>query len=115
MAIDKHPGDSPIKAILENQRGVVTDMFLTDWNEEEYREVIKEEAREEGLAEGREKGLAEGREEGREEGRTEGREEGEQRLGALMTKLLSLGKTEDAMKASSDSDFRNRLYKQYGL
>ena len=68
MAIDKHPGDSPIKAILENQRGVVTDMFLTDWNEEEYREVIKEEAREEGLAEG----LAEGREKGLAEGRAEG-------------------------------------------
>ena len=75
MAIDKHPGDSPIKAILENQRGVVTNMFLTDWNEEEYREVIKEEAREEGLAEGREKGLAEGREKGLAEGRAEGRDE----------------------------------------
>lgn len=107
MAIDKHPGDSPIKAILENQRGVVTDMFLTDWNEEEYREVIKEEAREEGLAEGRAEGLA--------EGRAEGLEEGEQRLGVLISKLLSLGKTEDAMKASSDPEYRNRLYKQYGL
>ena len=59
MAIDMHPCDSPIKTILEEQKSEVMEMFLTDWNEEEYREVIKEEAREEGLAEGREKGRAE--------------------------------------------------------
>ena len=56
-----------------------------------------------------------GRKEGRKEGRAEGRTEGEQRMGMLMSKLLSLGKTEEAMKASSDAEYRNRLYKQYNL
>lgn len=35
-------------------------MFMYEFNEEEYREVIKEEAREAGLAEGRAEGRTEG-------------------------------------------------------
>ena len=48
-------------------------------------------------------------------GRKEGRAEGEQRMGKLMSKLLSLGKTEEAMKASSDSKVREKLYREYGI
>ena len=57
----------------------------------------------------------EGRAEGRALGHAEGRAEGEQRMGMLMSKLLSLGKTEEAMRASSDSEYRNQLYKKYNL
>ena len=58
MAIDMHPADSPIKKILEDNRAEVSEMFMYEFNEEEYREVIKEEAREEGLAEGIAEGIA---------------------------------------------------------
>lgn len=51
-------------------------MFMFEFDEKEYREVIKEEAREEGLLEGREKGLLEGREKGLLEGREKGLAEG---------------------------------------
>ena len=44
-------------------------MFMFEFDEKEYREVIKEEAREEGLLEGHEEGLLEGREKGLAEGR----------------------------------------------
>ena len=70
-------------------------MCLTEYDEKEEREQLSQEFREIG----REEGLA----------------EGEQRLGALMTRLLSLGKTDDAFKAASDPEFRNQLYKQYNL
>ena len=60
-------------------------------------------------------GRKEGRKEGRALGHAEGRAEGEQRMGMLMSKLLSLGKTEEAMKASSDAEYRNELYRQYAL
>lgn len=86
-------------------------MFMYEFNEEEYREVIREEAHEEGLA----KGLAEGRAEGLAEGRAEGRAEGERRIALLMTKLKELGLVEDAFKAASDPEFRNKLYKEYNL
>lgn len=82
-------------------------MFMYEFNEEEYREVIREEAHEEGLA----KGLAEGRA----EGLAEGRAEGERRIALLMTKLKELGLVEDAFKAASDPEFRNKLYKEYNL
>ena len=49
------------------------------------------------------------------EEREEARTEGEQRIGVLMTQLLSSGKTAEAMKASSDPEYRNQLYKQYNL
>ena len=52
---------------------------------------------------------------GRKEGRAEGRAEGEQRMGMLMSKLLYLGKTEEAMRASTDSEYRKQLYKQYSI
>ena len=39
-------------------------MLITEWNDDEYREVMKEEGREEGLEEGLERGLERGREEG---------------------------------------------------
>ena len=43
------------------------------------------------------------------------RQEEADRVGALMSKLLSLGKTDEAMKASSDPVFRDQLYKLYNL
>ena len=36
---------------------MVTDMVLTEWNQEKYDEVIRREGREEGLEKGLEKGL----------------------------------------------------------
>lgn len=55
------------------------------------------------------------RQEGFEEGREEGREEGEARLASLMTKLKYLNRVEDAFKAASDSEFREKLYREFGL
>lgn len=39
-------------------------MILTEFDEEDYREFLREEARDRGLAEGRAEGIAEGRAEG---------------------------------------------------
>ena len=114
-AIDMHPTDSPIKRILEDNRAEVSEMFMYEFDEEEYREVIREEAHEEGLAKGLAEGRAEGRAEGLAEGLAEGRAEGERRIALLMTKLKELGLVEDAFKAASDSEFRNKLYKEYNL
>ena len=38
---------------LRKHRAEVTDMWLTEFNEEEYKEAMKEEGREEGLTQGR--------------------------------------------------------------
>ena len=47
--------------------------------------------------------------------REEGREEGAVLFGALVTKLLKLGRTDDIQQAASDADYRSKLYKEFKL
>lgn len=65
---------------LTENRAEVIDLFLTEWDEEKYRDLLRREAEEDGYiagkAEGRKKGLEEGRKEGRQEGIKEGLKEG---------------------------------------
>jgi len=49
-----------MRVYLQEESAEVKRMLITEWNEDEYREVIRDEAREEGLAEGIAEGLAEG-------------------------------------------------------
>ena len=76
---------------------------LTEYDEDAERKFLKNEGRKEGIAEGLEKGLAKGR-----------RMEAE-RMGALMTKLKSLGRVDDAFRAASDAAYRESLYKEFKL
>ena len=55
------------------------------------------------------------KEEGHVEGRVEGRMEGEINMGMLMSKLYAAGREGDALRAISDADYRNRLYREFGL
>lgn len=52
------------------------------------------------------------REEGIEEGREEGREEGQNKLGRLITVLISQGRMDEIGLAAKDAEFRNRLYEE---
>ncbi len=52
---------------------------------------------------------------GREEGREKGREEGEDRVNKLYSKLVAEKRSNDLEKAIQDKNFRNSLYKKYGL
>ena len=45
----------------------------------------------------------------------EGRAEEAERMGNLISKLLSEDRLEDAKKASTDSSFRQQLYKEFNL
>ena len=44
-----------------------------------------------------------------------GIEEGQSILAMLINKLLAAGKTDDAMRVTTDEDFREELYRQYGI
>ena len=79
--------DFLIQPFLEANRVEVKKMLLTEYNEAKTMEMFKE----------------------------EGREEGENRLGALITKLISLGRTDDIAKAASDPTYRNRLYEEFSI
>ena len=55
------------------------------------------------------------RAEGRAEGITIGKSEGEDKLGILISKLISLGRTDDVSKAASDKSARAALYAEFGM
>ncbi|MBO4393315.1 MAG: hypothetical protein J5800_03135, partial [Spirochaetales bacterium] len=98
-AIKDLPSDSALKKYLKAHEAEVMEMCLTEYNEKEERELLRQEA------------LEIGREEGREEGRTIEAK----RIGSLMLKLKDVGRVDDAFRAASDSVFRESLYKEFGL
>ena len=57
----------------------------------------------------------EGEAKGRKEGEAQGRKEGEKRLGMLMNLLFKENRYDDANKAADDADFREKLFKEYGI
>lgn len=65
--------------------------------------------------EGREEGIGIGRKEGREEGIGEGIGIGEDKLGQLNLLLIEQNRINDLQKASTDKEFRQKLYREFGL
>ena len=110
-AVDKAINDMPkeyvIRPFLIGNKAEVKDMCITEYNEAETMKMIREESREEGREEGRR--------EGRKEGRKEGQKEGEDKLGRLVTQLVSLGRTSDIQKAAVDKAARTLLYKEFNI
>ena len=85
------------------------ELAILDYNSD-HRDAF-----EEGKAEGRKEGEAKGCKEGEAQGRTKGRKEGEERLGMLMNLLFKENRYDDANKAAADADFREKLFKEYGI
>ena len=99
QAIDAMPVDYMTRMFLIGNRSEVKDMCITEYNEAETMKLFKEE----------------GREEGRAEGRAEGRVEGENRLGKLISLLISKGRTADAQKAAVCNEARRALYEEFNI
>ena len=85
---------------------------------EALEELMKDELeanRSRGLSEGRMKGLQEGLQEGLAEGRAEGQQQATDRLNALTLKLAELGRTDDIIKAASDTSYQKKLLEELGI
>ncbi len=59
--------------------------------------------------------MQKGRAEGRAEGLAEGEAKGERRFGALMTKLMSMNRFDDAKRCAEDAEYREKLYREFQL
>ena len=94
-AVRNLPEDSEIRALLEANMAEVKEMCLTEYDEEKEKEILKEQYLE--------------------EGRAEGVAMGTNRMSKLMTKLFEQNRIEDAKKASSDSAFRDELFKEFSI
>ena len=51
----------------------------------------------------------------KEEGREEGRKEGEARVNHLIRLLARQNRTEDIVRAASDQEWQEKLFKEFGL
>ena len=54
-------------------------------------------------------------EHGEERGIKIGKIEGENKLGNLISKLMTAGRNDDALKAASDEEARKKFYKEFGM
>ena len=93
------------------------ELAILDYNSD-HRDAFEEgkaEGRREGEAKGRKEGEAKGRKEGEAKGREEGQAIANERWGTLMQRLLGEQRYDDANKAAADADFREKLFKEYGI
>ena len=88
-SVDEMPEDFVIREFIIANRAEVKTMLLTEYNEEKVME--KE------------------RQEGHKEGKKEGQKEMKKDMAGLMNYLLSNGRSDDALKASTDENFLNKL------
>ena len=67
------------------------------------------------IAKGKSEGYTEGKSKGFVEGMAKGKSEGENRLAALINILIQNGLSDEIPKVTTDSEYRDALYKQYKL
>ena len=86
-------------------------MLLTEYDEERHieneRRIAADEAYARGAEWGREAGLA--------EGEKKGLAEGEKLFGELTNLLLKASRIEDLQRAAEDKEYRQKLYREFGL
>ena len=82
------------------------------WRREYMKTLLHDmEMKEEGHAEG----LQEGLQVGHEEGLQEGLQMGKSRMNRLIIKLAELGRTEDLVKAATDAEYQEKLFKEFDI
>lgn len=90
-AIKDLPSDSALKKYLKAHEAEVKEMCLTEYNEKEERELLRQEALD------------------------MGREEAFISYDKLLQKLVSLGRIDDIKKASEDPEYRSKLFEEFGI
>ena len=90
-SLDEMPEDFSIRPLLEANRVEVKDMLLTEYNEAKNMELFRKESH------------------------AEGRAEGEHLLSSLITDLIAQGRTEDILRAATNDEYRQKLYKEFKL
>ena len=97
------------KQKLQNEYGVEMSIELTRKVEHmcNLSQVVLEHGEERGIKIGETRGIK--------LGRIEGKIEGENKLGNLISKLMTAGRNDDALKAASDEEARKKFYKEFGM
>ena len=86
--------------------------YMKSWEREQF---IKEQAIEQGLEQGLQQGLEEGLQQGLEQGLEQGAEYTKATYNQLILQLSKDQRLDDLVKAATDSDYLNQLYKEYHI
>lgn len=95
QAIEEMPETFAIKRYLEAHKSEVKEMLTTEYNEKKQMELFYED--------------------GRQEGRQEGIQAGEKRFSRLMSILFAVNRSNDAMRALNDTEYRQKLYEEFRI
>ena len=101
------------KQKLQNEYGVEMSIELTRKVEHmcNLSQVVLEHGEERGIKIGETRGIKIGETRGIKIGETRG----ENKLGNLISKLMTAGRNDDALKAASDEEARKKFYKEFGM
>lgn len=108
-AVDECIESGILSEFLAKNRAEAIAVSIFEYDEEKHMKSERKEWREIGYREGREEGIIAGRKEGIIAGREEGLKAGFNALKILM----DAGKTEEVNRALSDSDYREKLLREY--
>ena len=85
--------------------------ILTEYDEERVLAELSRESYEDG----EKAGYADGQKAGYADGKKVGYTDGEKHFARLAQVLLDAGRTEDLSRATTDKDYREKLYKEYEM
>ena len=74
-----------------------------------------EAGRQQGIQQGIQQGMQRGRQQGIQQGMQQGITKGENRLNELMARLFAMDRFDDAKRCTEDTEYRNKLYKEFKL
>ena len=100
--------------VKKHENEVFTMMDIL-FNQEYVTEIHEKNLVWESYNNGYDDGVTKGEEKGRNEGRSEGRAEGENKLSTLFKALEKAGRKDDAFKAASNAEYRQKLYEEFGI
>ena len=111
LAVEKCIRRDILKEFLIEQRSEVVAMSIYEYNEEYVRKSFFEDGEKYGYDKGEKSGYDKGKSDGEKSGRTEG----ENRLGRLISILLSEGKLDEIRLVSEDEVARQEYYQRYNI
>ena len=119
QAIEECVKEDILAEYLRTYRSEVTNMILSEYDEQKHIENEKrwsyEDGREDGYADGREDGYADGREDGYADGREDGYEDGGNKVSRLYELLILDGRREEMEMALTDRELRHQFMVEYKL
>ena len=91
LAVDRCLEEGILTDILRTHRKEVTSMFLEDFDDEQYHQMLKK------------------------EGFKEGFDSGSDNINTLVQKLLADNRTDDLRRSTKDRQFQKKLLQEYGI